>query len=111
RGEVYFVNLDPTTGREQAGIRPAVVISNDTINSRPLVVTIVPGTKGRNVRRDFPSTVRVPPEASGLPEETVFMAMQVRALDHQRFPALPAGRLPNEYMRKVETVLRHCFEL
>ncbi len=32
RGEIYFVNLSPTKGREQAGDRPVLVISNDIIN-------------------------------------------------------------------------------
>ncbi len=36
RGDVYFVDLNPTVGREQAGKRPVVVISNDLINSKPL---------------------------------------------------------------------------
>jgi mRNA interferase MazF len=33
RGEVYFVNLSPTSGREQAGRRPVLVVSNDVRNS------------------------------------------------------------------------------
>ena len=32
RGEVYFVNLNPVKGREQAGQRPVLVLSVDTIN-------------------------------------------------------------------------------
>ena len=105
RDEIYFVDLEPTFGREQAGVRPCVVISNDIINAQPLVVTVVIGTKGQNVRREFPSNVRVPPAESGLPEETVFMTFQVRALDHQRFPKSPSGRLSDTYMTLVETAL------
>ena len=32
RGEIYFVDLNPTIGREQAGWRPVVVVSNDLLN-------------------------------------------------------------------------------
>jgi mRNA interferase MazF len=59
RGEVCLVNLNPVQGREQAGHRPVLVISTDAINCLPLVVTVVVGTKGENVTRDYPTNVRV----------------------------------------------------
>jgi len=45
RGEIYFVDLNPIKGREQAGTRPVLVLSIDAINKQPLVVTVVVGTK------------------------------------------------------------------
>lgn len=45
RGEIYFVDLGPTIGREQSGRRPVVVVSRDEINVQPLVVMVVPGTR------------------------------------------------------------------
>ena len=86
RGEIYFVNLNPVVGREQGGARPVLVLSSDDINRKPLVVTVVIGTKGSNVVADFPSNVRVPAEKSGLPMETVFLGFQIRSLDKSRFP-------------------------
>ncbi len=53
RGEIYFADLDPVLGREQAGRRPVVVVSIEAVNQLPLVVIVVPGTDGSNVRRDF----------------------------------------------------------
>jgi mRNA interferase MazF len=73
RGQIYFVNLDPVYGREQAGTRPVLVLSIDTINDLPLVVTVVVGTKGSNIKRDYPTNVRISSEESGLSIETVFM--------------------------------------
>jgi len=49
RSDIYFVNLNPVQGREQAGQRPVLVLSIDAINDLPLVVTVVVGTKGENV--------------------------------------------------------------
>ncbi len=72
RGEIYFVDLNPTKGREQTGRRPVLVLSVDAINRLPLVVTVIVGTKGENLPRDFPTNVRVSAEESGLPMETVF---------------------------------------
>ena len=40
RGEIYFVNLNPVKGREQAGERPVLVLSVNAINNLPLVVTV-----------------------------------------------------------------------
>jgi mRNA interferase MazF len=59
RGEIYFVNLNPIKGREQAGKRPVLVLSIDEINKLPLVVTVVVGTKGTNISRNYPTNVRV----------------------------------------------------
>jgi mRNA interferase MazF len=73
RGEIYFVDLNPIKGREQAGKRPVLVLSNDSINKLPLVVTVVVGTKGENIPRDYPTNVRVSAAESGLPIETVFL--------------------------------------
>lgn len=66
RGEIYFVNLNPVQGREQAGHRPVLVLSIDGINKLPLVVTVVVGTKGANISRDYPTNVRISAADSGL---------------------------------------------
>ena len=81
RGAIYFVNLNPVKGREQSGKRPVLVLSIDAINQLPLVVTVVVGTKGENISRDYPTNVRVSTEESGLPLETVFLCFQIRSLD------------------------------
>ncbi len=51
RGQIYFVNLNPTEGRGQAGRRPVLVVSADAINRQPLVITVVVGTDAKNVSR------------------------------------------------------------
>jgi mRNA interferase MazF len=106
RGEIYFVNLGPTQGREQAGKRPVLVLSIDAINQLPLVVTVVVGTKGENMPRDYPTNVRVASSDSGLP--TVFMGFQVRSLDASRFPNHVAGQLSNDLMMQVEKAVKYC---
>lgn len=111
RGEIYFVNLNPVEGREQAGNRPVLVLSIDAINKLPLVVTVVVGTKGENISRDYPTNIRVSPEKSGLPMETVFLCFQIRALDAKRFPKNPAGKISGETMKKIEDAVRYCLGL
>jgi mRNA interferase MazF len=111
RGEIYFVNLNPIQGKEQAGTRPVLVLSIDALNQLPLVVTVVVGTKGANISQDFPTNVRVLPKESGLILETVFLCFQIRSLDHYRFPDQPAGRLSAEKMLEVEETVRYCLGL
>jgi mRNA interferase MazF len=111
RGEIYFVDLNPVQGREQAGTRPVLVLSVDDINSLPLVVSVVIGTKGANITKDYRTNVRIPPQDSGLPMETVFLCFQIRSLDKKRFPPLPAGRLTDVLMAKVEQTVRDCLGL
>ena len=111
RGDIYFVNLNPVKGREQAGRRPVLVLSVDAINNLPLVVTVIVGTKGENITRDYPTNVRVSAEDSGLPLETVFLCFQIRSLDARRFADEPAGKLSGESLKQVEDVVRYCLGL
>lgn len=111
RGEIYFVNLNPVKGREQAGQRPVLVLSVDAINKLPLVVTVVVGTKGENISRDYPTNVRVSQEDSGLPIETIFLCFQVRSLDPKRFPEKPAGKVSDKVLKKIEMAVRYCLGL
>lgn len=107
RGQIYFVNLVPTHGREQAGKRPVLVVSSDGINRQPLVVSVVVGTSAANVPRDYPTNVRVTANESGLKKDTVFLCFQLRSLDPGRFatPA-PAGLVPSVRMEDVDRALR-----
>ncbi|NEP19838.1 MAG: type II toxin-antitoxin system PemK/MazF family toxin [Leptolyngbya sp. SIO4C1] len=111
RGEIYFVDLNPVQGREQAGKRPILVLSVDAINRLPLVIIGVVGTKGKNIARDYATNVRVLPTESGLPQETVFLCFQLRSLDATRFPQKPAGKLSDKKMAEVEAAVRYCLGL
>ncbi len=111
RGEIYFINLNPVQGREQAGERPVLVLSIDSINQLPLVVTVVIGTKGENIIRDYPTNVRVASSESGLPIETVFLGFQIRSLDKNRFSHTPVGKISQAKIVKIETAIRYCLGL
>ena len=117
RGQIYFVNLGPTMGREQTGHRPVLVVSADAINRQRLVITVVVGTNAKNVPRDYPTNVRVTAKETGLPIDTVFLCFQTRALDPARFvdpktqrPNL-AGTMPPARMVDVELALKLVLNL
>ncbi|PYJ01600.1 MAG: growth inhibitor PemK [Verrucomicrobia bacterium] len=111
RGEIYFVNLNPVQGWEQAGSRPVPVLSADGINRLPLVVTIVVGTKGANVTRNYSTNVRVSAAESGLPMETVFLCFQIRSQYPGRFVSPPAGHISGKALEKIEAAVRQCLGL
>ncbi len=111
RGEIYLVDLNPVKGREQAGQRPVLVLSTDAINRLPLVVTVIVGTKGENVTRDYSTNVRVSTAESGLPMETVFLCFQLRLLDPSRFVGTPAGKVSSAVLEKIENAVRSCLGL
>jgi len=111
RGEIYFVDLNPVKGKEQAGNRPVLVLSIDSINKLPLVVTVVVGTKGENITHDYPTNIRVPSTESGLQLETVFLCFQIRSIDIKRFSEKPSGKISNKLMIKIENTVRYCLGL
>jgi mRNA interferase MazF len=111
RGQIYFASLDPIQGREQSGRRPVLVISSDAINRQPLVIAVIVGTDAANVQRDYPTNIRVTAAESGLPRDTVFLAFQLRSLDHSRFTGGAAGWLPDVRMAEVANALRLTLEL
>lgn len=111
RGEIYFVNLSPTVGREQTGRRPCVVISSNDINDLPLVVTVVAGTKGENIPLDYPTNVRLSSAETGLSMKTVFVCFQLRSLDAVRFDADPVGQLSINSLQKIEDAVHRALEL
>jgi len=111
RGQIYFVDLDPIRGREQAGRRPVLVVSADAINRLPLVVTVVVGTSAENIAKDYPTNVRVSAAESGLAKDSVFLCFQVRSLDPGRFRQPPAGVVPSGRMKEVDEALRLALAL
>ena len=111
RGQIYFTSLDPTQGREQSGRRPVLVVSSDAINRQPLVVAVVVGTDAANIPRDYPTNIRVTAAESGLPRDTVFLAFQLRSLDHSRLIGPAAGSLSPMRMAEVAGALRLTLDL
>ena len=82
RGEVWSVDLDPTRGREQAGTRPALVVSADLFNAGPagLVIVLPITSKDKRVR----SHVGVDPPEGGLKTRSFVKCEDVRSVSVDR---------------------------
>jgi mRNA interferase MazF len=83
RGEVWFANLDPTRGTEQAGTRPVVVFQADAVNEFTSTVLCIPLTT--NLRRAaLPTCLLIRKTEGGLTDDSVALCHQMRALDKTR---------------------------
>jgi mRNA interferase MazF len=111
RGQVYFVNLGPTVGREQGGRRPVVVVSTDALNFRPLVISVIPGTRREKAPMPYPWNVLVAAGEGNLERDTVFLTFQMRALDASRFKEPLLGVLSSSAMAKIERGLAYTLSI
>ncbi|MEG4283690.1 type II toxin-antitoxin system PemK/MazF family toxin [Microcoleus sp. A006_D1] len=84
RGEVYDVNLEPVQGSEQGGTRPAIIVSNDSINASSQVVLVVPCTTYRPTRRIYRTQVLIIAPDGGFDRDSIALGEQVRALAKTR---------------------------
>ena len=102
RGEVYYADLDPVIGHEQGGIRPVLVIQNDTGNYHSPTIIVIAVTR-RTFKRPKQPTHVVLDDAQGL-APSLFMSEVVRIIDKRRVQSY-VGRLTKEQMRRVNTAL------
>jgi mRNA interferase MazF len=108
RGEHWLVDFGEPIGREQAGIRPAVVISADDLNrSRAGVLIVVPCTTRY---RNLPSHVELDPTNSGLNEMTYAKCEDVKSISEQRLVAR-LGMISLVELFEIARALRFLMDL
>ncbi len=99
RGEIRWADLNPVRGREQAGLRPILVLSHDVFNERSATVIAVALTS-REPRAGFPLTLES--NARGLPKRSWIRISQVRTLSVERIGRRLARASEEEVDRVVE---------
>ena len=95
RGDIVWISLNPQAGHEQAGRRPAVVVSPKSYNGKVGLGLLCPIT---SQVKGYPFEVSVP---QGLPVGGVVLADQVKSLDWRARKAEFAGRLPADARDEV----------
>ena len=92
KGEIWLVELPSTDGREQAGMRPAVILADTNVN----VAVVVPITSNIQALR-FPHTIELrPSKHNGLLAVSVLLAFHVRAVDRKRLQTWRTGRIKTQ---------------
>ncbi|MBI3508238.1 MAG: type II toxin-antitoxin system PemK/MazF family toxin [Chlamydiia bacterium] len=104
RGDIYWVNLDPTIGSETKKTRPGLILSNDIANELSEIIMIAPITS--NVRNIYPFEVAV--KVAG--KAGKIMLNQTRAIDKARLCS-KIDSIDKETMKLVEGALKIVFGL
>lgn len=94
-GDLVWVDLDPTRGREQGGARPAVVLTDREFHRRNVIAIVCPVTSNAS---PWPTKVLLP---EGLPVTGAILVDQVRTLDRSVRGFRPIGRVPDELLAEV----------
>ena len=108
RGDVWLVSIDPGRGREQSGIRPVLLVSDDRFNNGPaeLVIAIPLTTRDRALY----SHIRVEAPEGGLKRKSFVMCEQIRNFSRERM-LRRLGRVEKVTMFKVENILQSLLYL
>jgi len=102
RGEVWLVNFNPGRGREQRGVRPGLVIQNDTGNIYAATTIVAAIT---TTIKEFPVAVVVPAREGGLRQESMVNLAQLLTLDKGRLQKR-LGSLSESLMEKINGAIR-----
>lgn len=105
RGEVYWVRLDPTDGKEINKTRPCLVISSNVANQSELIV-VVPITS--NLERVFPR-IEVKITLDGKPGKII--PRQMRSIDRTKRLGKKIGHISVEEMKLVDSALKIILDL
>ena len=98
RGEIYFADLSPVVGSDQTGLRPVLILQNNSGN-RHSPTTIVAAITSRKTKPNLPTHVRV--STDGLPLESTVLLEQIKTIDKSRLDEY-IGRLDKDTMGKVD---------
>lgn len=102
KGDFVAVSLDPQSGHEQRGRRPALVISNDLFNKHTGLCIACPIT---STRRDYPFHVSIP---DGHDVTGYVMVEQVKSLDFCTRKVRRIGKAPDQVMQEALSLLDSC---
>ena len=103
RGELYFADLSPVVGSEQGGIRPILIVQNDTGNKYSPTIIAAAVTSKLN-KAKLPTHIELSAKEFGLSKDSVILLEQIRTLDKRRLKE-KIGALSDNQMQKVNVAL------
>ncbi len=83
RGDMFYADLSPVVGSEQGGVRPVLIIQNDTGNkySPTVIAAAITSQTGKN---KLPTHIEIGSQENGLKADSVVLAEQIRTIDKSR---------------------------
>jgi mRNA interferase MazF len=100
RGTVVLVQLDPTVGQEQRGVRPCIAVSDPSINAdqRYPLIAVVPVTGTAGVGALYPA---LSPGTSGLTKISYALVDHLRSIDKRRIRRI-FGQVPSSELDGID---------
>lgn len=108
RGEIYWVDWNPSRGSEQSGKRPALIVQNNTGNQLA-TTTIVAAITSRQMKKAYPFHVSVPNGA--LSKDSTIMCEQITTIDKSRLDGPRIALLDDGVMEKVDQAIKRSLGL
>lgn len=109
RGDIYYADLSPVIGSEQGGVRPVLIVQNDTGNKYSPTVIASAITSQIN-KAKLPTHIEIDAQEYGLAKDSVILLEQIRTIDKKRLREKIA-HLEEEVMEKVNEALSISFGL
>ena len=109
RGDIYYADLSPVVGSEQGGLRPVLIVQNDTGNRHSPTVIAAAITSQLGKAR-LPTHIEVGTSESGLTRDSVILLEQIRTLDKSRLRER-MGKLDGHTMDRVDGAIAVSFGL
>ena len=103
RGEIYYADLSPVVGSEQGGVRPVLIVQNDTGNRHSPTV-IAAAITSRTGKAKLPTHIELPGQSSGLPRDSIILLEQIRLREKM-------GRVEDDIMQQVDAAIAVSFGL
>jgi len=109
RGDVYYADLRPVIGSEQGGIRPVLIIQNDTGNKHSPTIICAAITSKMN-KAKLPTHVELDSSRYEMVKDSVILLEQLRTIDKKRLKD-KVCHLDSEILSKVDKALKISLEL
>jgi len=109
RGDIVLVNLNPGKGSEQAGVRPCLIIQNDTGNEYS-PTTIVAAITSKKFSKEYPTNINLSSKESKLDRDSTILLNQIRTIDKKRI-IKKISSLDYNYMNKVNLAIKTSLNL
>lgn len=109
RGDIYYADLSPVVGSEQGGMRPVLIVQNDTGNRHsPTVIAAAITSQTEKAR--LPTHIELSARSYGLSRDSVILLEQIRTLDKSRLRER-MGQLDAPTMDRVNNAIAVSFGL
>lgn len=102
QGEVWYADLNPAKGSEQAGLRPVVVLSGNLLNQHLAIVIVVPLTT--KIKKYKGNPILKPTKMNGLQNESEMLVFHIRSVSKDRLVRKTGNIESSELERAMKTL-------